>query len=155
MKINIKYLVIFLILITWMYAAGPYHTAVKDNGQAQVFTTYVSAPIFNINHSSGSPYSLAGTNGTYWNNTASAFNWQLDVPSAGKQYCFGNYQARSSALTITSTTGVTIYFKGVAGTTTSGTLVSSGAAGDFICLEGTDATTYMAIGAGYGTWTNN
>jgi hypothetical protein len=104
---------------------------------------------------SGSPYSLAGATGFYWNNTASAFTWDLDAPTAGKQYCFGNYSARSGALTITSTTSVYIVYKGAAGTVTTGTLVSAGALGDFVCLVGVDSTHYMAAGAGLGAWTNN
>lgn len=112
--------------------------------------------IYNLVQTSGSPYTLLGLTGTYWNNTASAYTFQLDAPVSGKQYCFGNYQARSGVITIKSTTSVTIYFKGVAGTTgTGGSLVSGGAAGDFICLEGTDSTTYIAVGSGVGTWTNN
>ena len=106
-------------------------------------------------HSSGSPYSLAGVTGLYYNNTASTYSWTLDAPTAGKQYCFGNYSARTGALTITSTTSVYIVYKGANGTVTTGTLVSGGAAGDFICLVGVDSTHYMAAGAGYGTWTNN
>ena len=106
-------------------------------------------------HSSGSPYSLAGVTGFYYNNTASTYSWTLDAPTAGKQYCFGNYSARTGALTITSTTSVYIVYKGANGTVTTGTLVSGGAAGDFICLVGVDSTHYMAAGAGYGTWVNN
>jgi hypothetical protein len=93
--------------------------------------------------------------GYYYNDTASAYTFQLDAPVAGRQYCFANRKARTSAVTVKATTGVTIYYKGVAGTITTGTLVSGGAAGDAICLVGTDTTTYEALGAGQGTWTNN
>jgi hypothetical protein len=106
-------------------------------------------------HSSGSPYTMTGLTGFYWNNTASTYNWVLDAPTAGKQYCFGNYRARTGALTITSTTSVYIVYKGVLGTITTGALVSGGAAGDFVCLVGVDSTTYEVAGAGYGVWTNN
>ena len=129
-------------------------TAGDDSTKAAT-TAYVNT-IYNLVQTSGSPYTLLGLTGTYWNNTASAYTFQLDAPVSGKQYCFGNYQARSGVITIKSTTSVTIYFKGVAGTTgTGGSLVSGGAAGDFICLEGTDSTTYIAVGSGVGTWTNN
>lgn len=121
----------------------------------QLFTAMQSVPAYTNVQVSGSPFTMLGYTGYYWNNTASAFNWVLDTPVAGKQYCFGNYQARTGVLTITSTTGVTIYYKGVAGTVTTGTLVSTGAAGDIICMEGTDATTYQVIGTGNGSWTNN
>jgi hypothetical protein len=117
----------------------------------------VIAPIYNLVQTSGSPYTLAATPGTYWNNTASTFMWNLIAPPANAiQQCFGNYHARTGVLSILPSSGVTIYFKGVAGTAGSGTgLVSGGAAGDFICVEATDATTYEAIGAGVGTWTNH
>jgi len=106
-------------------------------------------------HTDGSPYTMKGITGFYYNNTASTYNWVLDQPAIGKQYCFGNYTARTGALTITSTTGVYIVYKGANGTVTTGTLVSGGAAGDFVCLVGTDSTHYMVAGAGYGTFTNN
>ena len=113
-------------------------------------------PVSGGPQTSGSPFAVPGVSGIYWNNTASTYSFNLPVPVAGLQLCFGNYQARSGAVSIIPTTGVTIYFKGVGGTAGSATgLVSSGAAGDFICVVGGDATTYMAIGGGFGTWTNN
>lgn len=121
----------------------------------QLFTAMQSVPAYTNVQASGSPFTMLGYSGYYWNNTASPFNWVLDTPVAGKQYCFGNYKAETSILTITTTTGVTIYYKGIAGTITTGTLVSGGAAGDVICIEGTDSTTYMVMGTGNGTWTNN
>jgi hypothetical protein len=106
-------------------------------------------------HTTGSPYSLLGIPGYYWNNTSGAYGWVLDVPAPGKQYCFGNYSGRTGVLTITSTTGVYIVYKGANGTVTTGTLVSGGVAGDFVCMTGVDSTHYNVTGAGYGTWTNN
>jgi hypothetical protein len=99
---------------------------------------------------------MSAITGIYWNNTASAYSWDLPTPVAGLQICVGNYKARATAQSLIPGAGVTIYFKGVAGTSGSSTgLVSGGAAGDFICVVGTDSTTYIAIGGGYGTWTNN
>ena len=155
MKRTLQLLVI--VFIATLLLAQTHTNAVLDVAQvwtaAQTFTggTFV----YNLVQPSGSPHTMLGVSGYYWNNTASTFNWVLDAPVSGKQYCFGNYQARSGALTITSTTGVTIYYKGIAGTVTSGTLVSGGTLGDFICMIGTDSTTYQVTGAGYGTWTNN
>lgn len=151
-------LVLLCVLFFVVLLLAQTHTgAVLDVGPPnQSFTVGQSVPAYNLVQASGSPFTVLGYSGYYWNDTASAYTFQLDAPISGKQYCFGNYKARSSAVTVKSTTSVTIYYKGVAGTTgTSGTLVSSGAAGDFICLVGTDTTTYMAVGAGYGTWTNN
>lgn len=121
----------------------------------QVFTTMQSIPAYSVVHTSGSPYSLTGLTGYYWNNTSGAFGWQLDAPVLGKQYCFGNFVAKSGILTITSTTSVFIAYQGANGTVTTGTLVSGGNLGDFICMVGVDTTHYMALGTGNGSWTNN
>ena len=105
---------------------------------------------------SGSPFTMLAISGFYWNNTSGAYVFDLATPVAGLQQCFGNYKAQTHAVSMVPGSGVTIYYKGVAGTTSSSTgLVSGGAAGDFICLIGTDSTTYIAIGAGVGTWINN
>jgi hypothetical protein len=131
-------------------------TQSAGDNSTKVATTAYANTVYNLIQTSGSPYTLLGLTGTYWNNTSSGYTFQLDAPVAGKQYCFGNYQAKAQVITIKSTTSVTIYYKGVAGTTgTSGSLVSGGALGDFVCMEGTDTTTYMVTGAGFGTWTNN
>ena len=132
---------------------GPQSITVLTDG-----TNWNATPMgfLNLIQASGSPYTMPAITGTFWNNTASAYSWDLPTPYSGLQICVGNYQARATAQSLIPGTGVTIYFKGVGGTAGSGTgLVSGGAAGDFICLEGTSATTYMAIGAGYGTWTNH
>jgi hypothetical protein len=129
--------------------------AACDNSTKIATTAYNNIACTNI-ETGGSPLTLAGNGGYYYNDTGSAYTFQLDAPVLGKQYCFGNRKARVSAITIKSLASVTIYYKGVAGTAgTGGSLVSTGAAGDFVCLVGTDATTYEATGAGLGTWTNN
>lgn len=126
-----------------------------DNSTKVADTAYVNT-VYNLIQTSGSPYTMSALTGTYWNNTASAYSWDLPTPVSGLQLCVGNYQAQATAQSLIPPSGVTIYFKGAAGTAGSSTgLVSGGAAGDFICLEGTSSTTYMAIGAGYGTWTNH
>ena len=125
-----------------------------DNSTKLATTAYANT-VYNLVQTSGSPYSLAGLTGYYWNDSGSTYTFQLDAPVAGKQYCFGNYSGQTGAITVKSTTSVYIVYKGTNGTVTSGTLVSGGAAGDFVCMEGVDATHYMATGAGYGTWTNN
>jgi hypothetical protein len=113
------------------------------------------SPPVSVISTSGSPYTLSGSAGFYWNNTGSAFNWVLNTPTVGTQYCFGNYVGQTGILTITSTTSVYIVYKGVNGTMTTGTLVSGGAIGDQVCMVGIDSTHYMVIGAGQGSWTNN
>lgn len=116
-------------------------------GQAWVATTVI--------HTGGSSFAMTGATGFYWNNSGGDFRWNLDAPTPSKQYCFGNYAGQVGALTIASTAGVSIVYEGSNGTASTGTLVSSGGKGDFICLVGVDSTHYAAAGAGYGSWTNN
>ena len=127
-----------------------------DNSTKLATTAYGGSVCNNV-ETSGSPLSASSQSQTIWNNTSSAYVVTLPTPTAsGPQICIGNYQAKTSAISLKPGTGVTIYYKGVAGTSGSSTgLKSAGAAGDFICVEGTDTTTYEAIGAGQGTWTNN
>jgi hypothetical protein len=126
-----------------------------DNSTKLATTAYLNA-VYNPIKTSGSPFTVTALSGTYWNNTSSPYSFDLPTPASGLQFCFGDYQAQASAVSVIPPSGVTVYFKGAAGTAGSATgLVSGGAAGDFICLEATDTTTYMAIGAGYGTWTNH
>ena len=105
-----------------------------------------------------SPVSVSGS-GYYYNKVGatSACTFNLLNIAAGQQYCFANWGNYHGSITIAINTqpGVTIYYKGAAGTASTGTLVSSGAAGDFICIEAASATEYMVAGSGYGTWTNN
>ena len=127
-----------------------------DNSNNNVATTAYANTVYNLIETSGSPFTLLGITGYYWNNSGAAYTFQLDVPVAGKQYCFGNYTGETHAITVKSTGSVYIVYKGAnGGSGTSGTLVSGGAAGDFVCMEGVDSTHYMVTGAGYGTWTNN
>ena len=103
----------------------------------------------------GSHCTANGVTGFYYCNTSAECYFTLDAPTAGKQYCFGDYAGQTNVLSITSTTSVYIVYKGTNGTVTTGTLVSGGAAGDFTCMVGVDTTHYMVTGAGLGTWTNN
>ena len=129
-------------------------TQTAGDNSTKIATTAFTNTEYNLIQTSGSPFTLLGLSGYYWNNSGAAYTFQLDAPVAGKQYCFGNYQATAKVVTIQSTTSVTIYYKGVASTTgTGGSLVSAGGAGDFICMEGGDATTYQVTGSGQGTWT--
>jgi hypothetical protein len=131
-------------------------TQAAGNNSTDVATTAYANTVYNLIQASGSPYTMSALTGFYWNNTASAYSWDLPTPAAGLQICVGNYQARATAQSLIPGSGVTIYFEGVAGTAGSSTgLVSGGALGDFICLVGTSTTTYMAIGAGFGTWVNH
>jgi len=130
-------------------------TQTAGDNSTKVATTAYTNTVYNLIQTSGSPYTLLGLTGYYWNNSGAAYTFQLDAPVAGKQYCFGNYSGETHAITVKSTTSVYIVYKGTNGTVTSGTLVSGGAAGDFACMVGVDSTHYMVTGAGYGTWNNN
>ena len=130
--------------------------AACDNSTKLATDAYVNGAVCNLVETSGSPLACGANTQIIWNNTASTYVCDLPTAAAGLQVCIGDYKARAGAVSFVPATGATIYFKGVAGTTSSSTgLVSGGAAGDFICVVGGDSTTWMAIGAGYGTWTNN
>lgn len=70
----------------------------------------------------------------------------------GWQACFGNYQAKTSAITLTPPASHSFYYKGAA-TGATKTLVSGGAAGDLICVVATAENNYQVLGDGKGTWT--
>ena len=130
-------------------------TQSAGDNSTKLATTAFTNTEYTLVQTSGSPYTLLGLSGYYWNDASGAYTFQLDAPVAGKQYCFGNYSGQTGAITVKSTTLVYIVYKGANGTVTTGTLVSGGAAGDFVCMVGVDTTHYMVTGAGFGAWTNN
>ncbi|HWF09475.1 MAG TPA: hypothetical protein VG297_13490 [Bryobacteraceae bacterium] len=81
----------------------------------------------------------------------------VPVPSAGVQYCVVNDDNASSAITLSALGSAAMYETqgrtgyGTAGT---GTMVSSGQAGDSICIVGRDSTHYLTV-ASTGSWTAN
>jgi hypothetical protein len=126
-----------------------------DNS-TKIATTAYTGIACNTVQTSGSPFALTAQSQTQWNNTSGAYVWDLPTAASGIQICIGNYKTVAHAISLVPPSGSTIYYKGVAGTTSSSTgLVSGGAAGDFICVEGVDSTTWIAIGAGQGSFTNN
>jgi hypothetical protein len=126
-----------------------------DNSTTVATTAYLSV-VCSTTETSGSPLSATSQSQMIWNNTAGAYVVDLPATANGLVLCVGNDKARSGAVSFVPPSGSTIYYKGVAGTTSSATgLVSGGAAGDFICVQATDSTTWMAVGAGQGTFTNN
>ena len=126
-----------------------------DNSTKLATTAYTGIAC-NTVQTSGSPFSLTAQSQTQWNNTSGAYVWDLPATSSGLQVCIGNYKTVAQAISLVPPSGSTIYYKGVAGTTSSSTgIVSGGAAGDFICVEAVDSTTWEVIGAGQGVWTNN
>jgi hypothetical protein len=144
-------------LPSYQPAAATAATQTACDNSTNVATTAYAGKVCNVVETGGSPLSATAQSQTIWNNTSSAYAVDLPTPTAsGPQICLGNYQAKSSAISFVPGSGVTIYYKGVAGTPGSSTgLVSTGAAGDFICVEGVNSTTYMTIGAGNGAFTNN
>jgi hypothetical protein len=127
-----------------------------DNSTKVATTAYVGLACSQV-QTSGSPFTLTAQGQTQWNNTTGAYVWDLPVPTgSGPPICIGQYRARTGVISLVPSSGVNIVYKGVVGTAGSSTgLVSGGAAGDFICVQGVDSTTWEAIGAGIGTWTNN
>ncbi len=96
----------------------------------------------------------------YWNNASGALTFNL--PSLATfdftqdntvQFCFRNLPTKTGAITIQLPSNTYMGVDGVNGSA-AGTLVSSGAIGDSVCVVGVDSTHYTAY-VGYGIWTNN
>lgn len=129
-----------------------------DNSTKVATTAYAGAVCLAIK-ASGSPFSATLQSQIISVNTGTAYVVNLPVPTgSGAAICLAEYHTRAVAMSFVPTTGVTIYYKGIAGTSGSATgLVSGSVAGDGICLYDTDATTWTAAGAGNTAtaWTNN
>ena len=128
----------------------------SDGAGTATWSKNGSALVPAVTLSAATPATVAGSG--YWlNNTASP--WTANLPTVtsatvGAQYCVGNAAARASAVTIQLPASTYMYYKGVIGGA-AGTLVSSGAAGDIVCVVAIDTTHYQALGTGNGTWANN
>ncbi len=126
------------------------------NDSTNIATTAYVAISCVVVKTTGSPYSPSAQTAAYWNATSGAYVVDLPTSTAGIQICLGNYHATAQAISFVPSSGVTIYYKGVAGTAGSSTgLASGGAAGDYICVQAPDASSWEALGPGQGTWTNN
>jgi hypothetical protein len=81
----------------------------------------------------------------------------VPVPVAGAQYCAFNDDNVSTVITL-SAIGSSARYESTArtsyGTAGTGTFVSGGAVGDFVCIVGRDSTHYSTLGF-KGTWTAN
>ena len=103
----------------------------------------------------GTSVSLSGPRGYFV--CTSTCSITLPVPAAGYEFCVRNDNNVATVITFGALgssaryelTNYTSY--GTAGT---GTAVSSGAAGDKLCLVGLDSTHYL-VGSFLGTWTMN
>lgn len=81
----------------------------------------------------------------------------VPVPAAGYQFCVANDDNVATVITL-SAIGSSARYEGTArtayGTAGTGTFVSGGAVGDFVCLLGRDSTHYLTLSS-KGTWTAN
>lgn len=105
--------------------------------------------------SSGTSVTLAVPRGYYI--CTSTCTVTLPVPAAGYEYCVRNDDNIATVITLAALGSSAMYEKtaftsyGTAGT---GTAVSSGAAGDKLCVLGLDATHYLVMSFN-GTWSMN
>lgn len=115
----------------------------------------VSAGLPTVLISTSGPVTDPGGATAYqFNNAAGALTFNLPAGVAGYRRCYQNAVSRTGAITIAVTTSNAISLSGVNGTSGTGTLVSSGAAGDSICLV-SDATNHWYANVLSGMWTNN
>jgi hypothetical protein len=104
------------------------------------------------------PVTVATTSGYDWNNSSGALTYNLPtitsaMVTAGYSRCFGNLYSRSGAITLQAPASTYIALYGEV-KSAAGTLVSSGALGDSVCVVAVDTTHYQATGVA-GNWTNN
>jgi len=105
--------------------------------------TYSSGP---VTDPGGNAYFL-------YNNSMGAITFNLPAGMPGLQRCYRNSTGNSGAITIAVAANNTIDFNGVNGTTGTGTLVSSGVLGDYMCLV-SDATNHWSAWGEQGSWVN-
>lgn len=114
-----------------------------------------SIPVVPVTISTSGPVTDPGGSSNFQlNNAAGALTFNLAVGVAGYQRCYRNATGKSGVITIAVTTSNAIDLNGTNGTTTTGTLVSGGAAGDSVCLW-SDSSNHWYAQVGKGTWTNN
>lgn len=109
-----------------------------------------------VTTSTSGPVAISAA-GYYLNNAAGALTYTLPTVvtgTIGKTYCFRNAVTKTGAITLTAPASTTIDYFGLNGSA-AGTLVSSGAAGDAVCLIAQTTTQYVAWFPGFGSWTNN
>lgn len=118
-----------------------------DNSTKIATTAYFSGTCATVQ--TGTTYSPSAQSETIFNNSGSTLAVTLPTPFLGLVKCLQEYHTATGVLSFIPPSGVTIYYKGIAGTSGSATgLVSGGVAGDQLCLEGTTSTTYEAVGPG-------
>jgi hypothetical protein len=112
-------------------------------------------PLIPSSISTSGPVSDPGGNAAFqYNNASGALTFNLPAGVAGMQRCYRNATGKSGAITIAVTTSNSIDLNGANGTTSTGTLVSSGALGDAVCLQ-SDAANHWYAYVSSGSWTNN
>ena len=98
------------------------------------------------------PLIVKGNTGVYYNADNDVQEYDLPAAASGKQFCF-HADTFAQAITIDPDDGDTITLAGV--TDSAGdSIYSSGAAGEFICLQGLSASRWIVWGYG-GTWAAN
>lgn len=88
-----------------------------------------------------------------FNNASGALTFNAPSGVAGYQRCYKNATGKSGVITIQMATSNTVDVGGTNGAS-AGTLVSSGAAGDALCIV-SDATNHWYAYINSGSWTNN
>jgi hypothetical protein len=94
------------------------------------------------------------TPGFYWKAFTGTLTYTLPaISTLGMQYCFRGVDANTGAITITAPASTFLELAGTRGTA-AGTLVSSGSAGDGVCVVAQSSAAYVAY-ISAGNWTNN
>jgi hypothetical protein len=139
---------------TTSLGAVPTTTTVNGHALSSNVTVTSADTLIPVTASTSSPVTVAA--GAYWNNSSGAMTFNLPTITSGTvgmKFCFQNDDTRTGAITVTAPTSTKISLNG-ATNSTPGTVVSTGALGDSVCVIAYSTTLYKAF-TGSGTWSNN
>jgi hypothetical protein len=177
MKLNMKlrYVLLFILIVT-IYVFGQntsasinvFHnwTAIQNfltgstlsaNPAAADRTTKLATTAFivpGVTTSTSGPVSDPGDTFDFlYNNSSGAITFNAPAGVVGLERCYRNSTGKTGVITIQMAASNTVDFNGTNGSV-AGTLVSTGALADGICIN-SDATNHWYASPTSGTWTNN
>jgi hypothetical protein len=135
--------------------ASPTFTGLATFGSTLIDATTWGLTIPTAVQATAGPVS-ATVSGFYYNNYTSTMTYNLPTITSGgvgARFCFFNYAGRTGAITLQAPASTYIDNNGANGSQ-AGTLVSSGALGDAVCVHAVAVGQYKAF-IGGGSWTNN
>ncbi len=129
-----------------------------SSGTGTNITAIPNANVLGVTVGSGTTHTMGGANGPreYWYCTGTC-TVTMPVPAAGQEYCVATKTGVNAAITMAAIGSSAQYPKtdsSAFGTAGTGTMVSTAALGNKICLVGLSSTLYE-LGSYAGSWTVN